>query len=201
MALNQHLKAEHEGCIVRAKQRAMGQEGMKTAGWDHVLEAQQVNDATIISLTDQQGNSVNELQEVFQGHLAQLSERGGEMEHWKDLADLLTHLPRLSKREAECCEGPISAAVIEEVPMDCCPDKSPELDGLPYKLYSSVSDLFQHLLACVFTNWQQNGFISKSVNRGECWYLFRRDPNKGCFINIFRPIALLNAEPRFWPKY
>lgn len=36
LALNQHLKAEHEGRIVRAKQRAMGQEGIKAAAWTRV---------------------------------------------------------------------------------------------------------------------------------------------------------------------
>lgn len=59
----------------------MGQEGVNTAGWARVIEAQHSNEATIRSLADQNERSVNELDElckVFHEHFAQLF--GGQSE-------------------------------------------------------------------------------------------------------------------------
>lgn len=43
--------------------------------------------------------------------------------------------------------------------------KAPGFDGLPYELYKSIPNLFGHLLAGVFTNWQQNGLIPRSADQ------------------------------------
>lgn len=53
LAVNQHHKTDHKGYIIKAKQRAMGQKGIKAAGWARVVEVHRDNDAKIGSLTNQ----------------------------------------------------------------------------------------------------------------------------------------------------
>lgn len=49
---------------------------------------------------------------------------------------------------------------------DCDGKKAQRLHDFLYELYSSVPDFVGHLLAYVFTNWQQNGLIPRLVSKG-----------------------------------
>lgn len=56
---------------------------------------------------------------------------------------------RLSTREAECCEGPITTMEVIEVLSEYPADKSQCVDVLVYEFYKSMPDSFGHLLASV----------------------------------------------------
>lgn len=60
-------------------------------------------------------------------------------------------------------------------------------------------DLFGHLFACIYTNWQQNGETPKTFSRGVVT-LPRKGPNKGDVIDNSRPTMLLNAELKILAK-
>lgn len=83
---------------------------------------------------------------------------------------------------------------------DCSWDKSLGLDSFPYEQYYSIPYLFGHLLACVYTNWQENGRIPKSTSPGRFVTLPRKDPNKEDVIDHFRPITLFNTELKILAK-
>lgn len=63
-------------------------------------------------------------------------------------------------------EGPIITEEVVEAIADCGVGKAPGLDDLPYVLCKSMSDLFGYLLAGVYTTWQKNACIPRSVQRG-----------------------------------
>ena len=62
-------------------------------------------------------------------------------------------MPRFSAEEVRCCKRPITAAEIQEMVNSCARSKSPYLDGLLYKFYGYLPDLFDDLLADVYHNW------------------------------------------------
>lgn len=64
LAVDQHLRDKHEGCIVRSKLCAMGQKGTNVTGRARVEESQRGNTSTIQSLTDQYSCSVNKPEEM-----------------------------------------------------------------------------------------------------------------------------------------
>lgn len=118
------------------------------------------------------------MRNVFQEDLSPLFGRDSGPERRRDLTNFLIGLSLLSGQEAECCEGPITAAKEEETVSDCGGDKLPVLDGLLYKLYCRMPDLIGYLLVCVYTRRQQIKFIPKSA-RLRVVVLLRMDTNKG----------------------
>lgn len=69
--------------------------------------------------------------------------RIGGAESRRDLTNrFLASLSRISGQDVWCCDGPITAAEVEKALSDCGGDKSQGLDGIPYKLYYSMPDLF-----------------------------------------------------------
>lgn len=88
-------------------------------------------------------------------HFADEFLRGGMLDHGQALWNLLVDGPRLSVRDAEWRKGSITAAEMIEVLSDCPLQRSPGYVGSPYGLYSSMTDLFGHLL--IYAQWQQNG--------------------------------------------
>ena len=81
LVLDQFFNAKHEGCVVRARARALRHEGTKAVRWARVAEAQRGNKATIRSLTDRHGLVLYGSEQVcaaFQRHFAELfGARGG----------------------------------------------------------------------------------------------------------------------------
>ena len=65
---------------------------------------------------------------------AELFARSGELDA-VDFDAYLDGMPRLSTREAECCERPVSVEEVADTLSRCARSKSPELDCLPYELY------------------------------------------------------------------
>lgn len=57
----------------------------------------------------------------------------------RGLRDFLAGGPLLLTREMEICEGSITVAEVEKVLVNCPRGKSPELNGLPYEIYKSMS--------------------------------------------------------------
>lgn len=113
--------------------------------------------------------------------------------------DFLAELPHLSGQDTESCEVLITLEEVIEAMADFGADKALGLDGLLYELYKSMTDLFRHLLEDVYSNWQQNGLISKFVCRGVVTPV-RKDPNKGYSQDNFRFITLLSTELKILAK-
>lgn len=74
------------------------------------------------------------------------------LDHGNHFWDFLTGGLRISEQETNCCEGTIMAKeVVKVLPSTSTPEKSLGFDGLPYELFKSISDLFEHLVASVYS--------------------------------------------------
>lgn len=151
----------------------MGQEGISAVGRARAIETQWCHTKVFDSSTWTAVKETEEMCKVFHEYFTQLFERGSGPKHREDFVGFFTVLLCLLGREAVCWEGPITAVKVEEVLSECGGDKSLGLDGLPYELYYNMPDLFGHLLACIYTNWQQNGLIPRSVSQRLWCYLER----------------------------
>lgn len=85
-----------------------------------MLEIQRGNDSIVRSLVNHEGVLINEPGEIckaFQEHFVQFFGWGMDgTDGRRDIADFLAGLTRLSEKDAESCEGPITAEeVIEAV--------------------------------------------------------------------------------------
>lgn len=97
--------------------------------------------------------------EAIYKHFAKLFGRGGTPYNVVALRDSLAARPRLSARQAECCEGPITAVEEIKVLSECSGARSPRHDGLIHEFYRSMPDFLRYLLADVYVNSLQNGII------------------------------------------
>lgn len=64
-----------------------------------------------------------------------------------------------------------------------------------------MPDLFEHLLASVYTLLQQNECILKALSRGVVTLFKRTQRRGGGEIRNFRPITLLNRELKILGKF
>ncbi|GAB1601854.1 hypothetical protein Ahia01_000463900, partial [Argonauta hians] len=202
IALDHFFDAKHEGCIVRCKTRALGNEGVKSVSWARVTEVKNGNKSTIRSLITQEGITTNDpklMCKAFQQHFTQLFEQGGVPGEDIDFRPYLDDMPRLSVTEVELCEKPITATEIEDALGRCRKRKSPGVDGLPYEFFVNMPDLFSNILEALYVNWLQNGRIPASSTKGIVT-LIRKDKNKEDTVQNFRPITLLNTELQILAK-
>ncbi|WP_347046857.1 hypothetical protein, partial [Escherichia coli] len=126
-------------------------------GW---LRQNVVIELQIRSLRGQDGCMLSEPKQMcaeFQRHFADLYGARGGQEAEVNFTSYLDGMPRLSARDVEFCEMPITAKDIREALTSCTRERSPGLDGLPFELYIYMPDLFGELLRDVYCNWQQNG--------------------------------------------
>lgn len=110
LVLNQHLETKYKGCLVREKLHEKRLEGIGATGWAHVIEAQHGINATIRSMTNQQGVLVNEpakMCNIFQQYFVQLFGSSGGLECRRD--------PRTSLPVCHITQGRTRGAVIDRL--------------------------------------------------------------------------------------
>lgn len=103
----------------------MDREGVNIAEWARSVK--RGKEASIKSLTEEQGYSIKEREtrKAFHQHFAQLFGRSGGLYRGSPLTDFLDCGQRITISEAECTEGPETAAEVKEVLAECPMDKSP----------------------------------------------------------------------------
>ena len=106
----------------------------------------------------------------------------------------LGDFPRLGEAEAASCEGLVTECEVRDVLKQVGPNKSPGLDGLPYKVYLRMSHMFVPILTDMFNHWFSQGAIPGSITKSVITLL-----RKGCWhvwedLDDYRPITLLSTE-------
>lgn len=174
-SLHRHLKTMHEGCRVRSKVRAMNQESIRVARWTRELESRRCDMPVIRFLTNSEVLSISGQDEVCEAPYW----RGGTLDRGQVFWDFLPCGPRLSVRDIVCYEGSITTTQVIDVLGDCPRQKSSSgFDSLLYEFYSNIPDLLWHILANVYTLWQQKGKIPNAVTR-DVVTLIKKGPDKG----------------------
>lgn len=126
MVLDQ-FKVKHEGCIVRARSRALRSEEMKAICWSWVEKALHGNKAAIWSLVSCDGHIISESKLVCIELYGVHTDSGMVV----DFTSYLSGMQCLSTRDAVLCEIPITAEDIWDMMMSCTRQKSLRRDGLP----------------------------------------------------------------------
>lgn len=118
-------------------------------------------------------------------YLRKFPKRGRGLDRGMFLSRFLYWWTAALGMDSEMLEGPIRAVEFNEALDKNTRNKSAASDGLPYVIYFNMPNLFEHLLACGLTNWQQNGRILRTVSR-RVLSLIRKDPNNGNRNSIYR---------------
>lgn len=135
-------------------------------GW--VTAAQHGNKTTIWSLRIWDGCLLHESKQFcaeFLRNFAEIYGAGCGPEVKVNFTSHLDGMPRLSARDEEFCEMPITTKNICDLLASCTRKRSSRLDDLLFELYIHMSDSFSELLGKPYSIWQQNGRLSGFVRR------------------------------------
>ena len=106
----------------------------------------------------------------------------------------LADFPRLRAVEAASCEGVITECEVRDALKQVGLNKSPGLDGLPYKVYMRLLHMFVPILTDMFNHWFTLGATPGSVNKGVITLLKKGGMHVWEGLDDDRPITLLNTE-------
>ena len=84
----------------------------------------------------------------------------------QEFRNYLSDFPRLGEAEAASCEGAVTECEVRSALKQVSLNKSPGLDGLPYKVYLRMSHMFVPILTNVFNHWFAQGAIPGSITQG-----------------------------------
>ena len=102
--------------------------------------------------------------------------------------------PRLGVAEAASSEGVVTECEVRDALKQVGLNKSPGLDGLPYKVYLRMSHMFVPILTDMFNHWFAQGAIPGSVTKGVITLLKKGGRHVWEGLDDYRPITLLNTE-------
>ena len=112
----------------------------------------------------------------------------------QEFCSYLADFPRLGVAEAASCKGVVTECEVHDALKQVGLNKSPGLDGLPYKVYLRMSHMFVPILTDMFNHWFAQGAIPGSVTKGVITLLKKGGRIVGEGLDDYRPITLLNTE-------
>ena len=117
----------------------------------------------------------------------------------KSMDEVLDDLPRLSPKESESCEGPITRTECEEALKTMKSSKTPGCDGLPTEFYKKYFHIFGDSFIEVLNKCFTNGKLSPSCRLATITLLCK-DKEKANDLAYWRPISLLNTDVKILSK-
>ena len=111
----------------------------------------------------------------------------------QEFRSYLADFPRFGEAEAASCEGVVTECEVRDAFKQVSLNKSPELDGQPYKVYLKLPHMFVPILMDVFNHWFAQRAISGSVTKGVITLLKKDDRHVWEGLDDYRPITLLNT--------
>ena len=105
------------------------------------------------------------MRDAFRAHFHDRFARSLDL--WlQEFRSYLTDFPCLGAAEAASCEGVVTECEVRDALKQVGLNKSPGLDGLPYKEYMRLSHMFVPILTYMFNHWFTQGAIPGSVTKG-----------------------------------
>ena len=169
---------------------------MKTNATAHEEELRRFPDRYIDSVKTPDGRllrSSHKMRDVFQAHFRDRFARCTDLP-LREFRSYLTDFPRLGVAEAASCEDVVTECEVRDALKQVGLNKSPELDGLPYKVYLRMSHMFVPILMDMFNHWFAQGAIPGSVTKGGITLLKKDGRHVWEGLDDYRPITLLNTE-------
>ena len=137
--------------------------------------------------------SSGEMRDTFRAHFRDRFARCTDLP-LQEFRSYLADFPRLGATEAASCEGVVTECEVRDAFKLVGLNKSPGLDGLPYKVYWRMSDMFVPILTDVSNHWFAQGAIPGRVTKGVITLLKKGGRHVWEGLDDYRPITLLNAE-------
>ena len=186
----------YKGYIVRSRLKRVPNEAMKCNTFTHDEEVWRFPFRYINFVKSPDGHipQLNlEMYEAFRVHFRD------HLAHCPDLPvqkfhSYLADFPHLWEAEIACCKGLVTECEIRDTLKQVSLNKSPELDGLPYKVYLRLPHMFVPILMDVFNLWFAQGAIPGSITTGMIIFLKKGGRQVWERLDDYRPITLLNTE-------
>ena len=112
----------------------------------------------------------------------------------QEFHDYLANFPRLQEAEVANCEGLVTECEVHVALKQVGLNKSPGLDGLPYKVYSRMLHMFVPILTDVFNYWFAHGAIPGSITKGMITLLKKGGKHFWKDLDDYRSTTLLNTK-------
>ena len=109
--------------------------------------------------------SNHEMRGAFQVHFPDRFARCPDLPV-QEFRSYLADFTRLREAETASCESLVTACEVRDALKQIGLNKSPGLDGLPYKMYLRMSNMFFPMLMDVFNHWFVQGAIPGSITKG-----------------------------------
>ena len=112
----------------------------------------------------------------------------------QEFRDYLAVFSRHGEAEAASCESGVTECEVRSAWKEVGRNKSPGLDGLPYKVYLRMSHIFVPVLTDVFNHWLAQGAFPGTITKGVIRLLKKDGRHVRGDLDDYRPITLLNTE-------
>ena len=109
----------------------------------------------------------------------------------QEFRSYLANFPRLGAAEAASCEGVMTECEFRDAFKQVGLNKSPGLDGLPYKVYLRLPHMFVPIRTDMFNHWFAQGAIPGSVTKGIITLLKKGGRHVREGLDDYRLITLL----------
>lgn len=205
------LKATEYKALVTdaAKQLARQREGRlydqgdkagKLIAW---LDKKRATQRVVSELRTESGTLLTELQEIaseFAAHYRRVYTTGSMLPE-EDSRTLLADIkmPTLSEQDKESLEGALTVDELAKGIKELRPGKALGPNGIPIELYKLKPDLLSHHLKSMFEDCRELGKLPRD-QRIATLVAVPKDGKPKELTTSYRPISLLNAEPKILAK-
>ena len=193
--LERENSERYKGHVVRSRLNRVLYEAVKSNATARE-EVRRFPDRYIVSVKIADGRLLHlsrEMRDAFRAHFRDRFARCSDLPI-REFRSYLADFPRLGAAEAASCEGVVTECEVHDALKQVGLNKSPGLDGLPYKVYLRMSHMFVPILTDVFNHWFAQGAIPGCVTKGVITLLKKGGRHVWEGLDDYRPITLLNTE-------
>ena len=166
--LEREISERYKGYVVRSRLNRVLNEAVKTNATAREEEVRRFPDRYIGSVKAPEGWLLQlgrEICDAFRVHFRDRFARCTDLP-LREFRSYLADFPRLGVAEAGSCEGVVTECEVRDALKQVGLNKSPGLDGLPYKVYLRMSHMFVPILTDMFNHWFAQGANPGSVTKG-----------------------------------
>ena len=186
----------YKGFIVRSRLKRVLNEAVKSNTSACEEEVQRFPDWYIDSVKSPDGHmlwSNREIRDAFRVNFRDWFARCLDLP-LQEFRSYLVDFLSLWAAEAAGCESMITECEVHDALKQVGLNKSPGLDGLPYKVYLRLLHMFFPILTDMFNHWSTQGAIPGSITKGMITLLKKGGRHVWEGLDDYRPITLLNTE-------
>ena len=194
--IERETSERYKGFVVRSRLKRVLNKAVKSNATAREEEVQRFPGRYIDSVKSQDGRvlrSNREMRDAFRAHFRDRFARCPD-HPFQGFRDYLADFPCLWPAEAASCDGVVTECKIRDALKQVGNNKSPGLDGLPYKVYLKLPHMFVLILTDMFNHWFALGAIPGSVTKGVIILLNKGSRHVWEGLHDYRPITMLNTE-------